>query len=567
MFAVKGWSVNPSALKPQTEPFKTGPLPQKAKDGTQIKPDAGKKRKRGDGPAGNEPDVGKLWTKHIDNGEPEKPKKAKKAKVEVDEANRPKTKKEKKAAKAAKKAAKKPVNVNDVPLGERKKRTEEVAIEEGAEEDVAGENVVEAPVETGAERLERESKAALVKLDKKDKDNKRRKSGEVRPSEAPAAAPSVATEAPPIITAPVSTLTPMQAAMRQKLISARFRHLNQTLYTEPSLKALQLFARDPQMFEDYHSGFRQQVTTWPSNPVDTFIETIRSRGGVRLPHQKKPMKGKFAPKSKKPVVEDANDLKSLALPRTQGVSIIADLGCGDARLAQTFVDSGESHSLNLKVLSYDLHSSHPLVTKADISKLPLEDGSVDIAIFCLALMGTNWISFIEEAERILHWKGELWVAEIKSRFGRVGKGGKVVEHSVGGKRKAAALSKVKAKKAAEEQEGDEQAALAVEVDGAESTKIEETDVGAFVDVLRRRGFLLKSEVYGPKHAPTESGIGLKRGKASIDLSNKMFVKMEFVKAATPTKGKGVPEEGEKREQKVEKFKKEEVFGGGRRGGG
>lgn len=559
MFAVKGWSVNPSALKPQTEPFKTGPLPQKAKDGTQIKPDAGKKRKRGDGPAGNEPDVGKLWTKHIDNGEPEKPKKAKKAKVEVDEANRPKTKKEKKAAKAAKKAAKKPVNVNDVPLGERKKRTEEVATEEGAEEDVAGEKVVEAPVETGAERLERESKAALVKLDKKDKDNKRRKSGEVRPSETPAAAPAVATEAPPIITAPVSTLTPMQAAMRQKLISARFRHLNQTLYTEPSLKALQLFARDPQMFEDYHSGFRQQVTTWPSNPVDTFIETIRSRGGVRLPHQKKPMKGKFAPKSKKPVVEDANDLKSLALPRTQGVSIIADLGCGDARLAQTFVDSGESHSLNLKVLSYDLHSPHPLVTKADISKLPLEDGSVDIAIFCLALMGTNWISFIEEAERILHWKGELWVAEIKSRFGRVGKGGKVVEHSVGGKRKAAALSKVKAKKAAEEQEGDEQAALAVEVDGAESTKIEETDVGAFVDVLRRRGFLLKSEVYGPKHAPTESGIGLKRGEASIDLSNKMFVKMEFVKAATPTKGKGLPEEGEKREQKVEKFKKKKFL--------
>lgn len=558
MFAVKGWSVDANALKPQTEPFKTGPLPQKSKDGVEVKPEAGKKRKRGDGPTGNEPDVGKLWTKHIDNGEPEKPKKAKKPKVEVDEANRPKTKKEKKAAKAAKKAAKKPVNVNDIPLGERKEKGSGGMAQEGAETDV--ELKEEGPVETGAERSERESKAALLKLDKNDKDNKRRKSGDVRSSNNAAAATlAVVQEAAPVVPTPVSILTPMQAAMRQKLISARFRHLNQTLYTEPSLKALQLFARDPQMFEDYHSGFRQQVTTWPSNPVDTFIETIRSRGAVRLPNQKKPMKGKFAPKAKKPVVEDANDLKSLALPRTQGVSIIADLGCGDARLAQTFVDSGDAHTLNLKILSYDLHSPHPLVTKADISKLPLEDGSVDIAIFCLALMGTNWISFIEEAERILHWKGELWIAEIKSRFGRVGKGGKVVEHSVGGKRKAAALSKVKAKKAAEEQEGDEQAALAVEVDGAESTKVEETDVGAFVDVLRRRGFLLKSEVYGPKHAPTESGIGLKRGEASIDLSNKMFVKMEFIKAATPTKGKGVPEEGEKREQKVEKFKKKKFL--------
>lgn len=552
MFAVKGWSVNPNSLKPQTEPFKTGPLPQKSRDGVISKPEAGKKRKRGDGPAGNEPDVGKLWTKHIDNGEPEKPKKVKKPKVEVDEASRPKTKKEKKAAKAAKKAAKKPVNVNDIPLGERKERGGEDTVVDGAEAHAEAKGAL--AVDTGAQRLEREGQDALVKLEKNDKDNKRRKSGDVRfSSNAPAVAPAVAE------TAPVSTLTPMQAAMRQKLISARFRHLNQTLYTEPSLKALQLFARDPQMFEDYHSGFRQQVTTWPSNPVDTFIETIRSRGAVRLPHQKKPMKGKFAPKAKKPVVEDSNDLKSLALPRTQGVSIIADLGCGDARLAQTFVDSGESHTLNLKIMSYDLHSPHPLVTKADISKLPLEDGSVDIAIFCLALMGTNWISFIEEAERILHWKGELWIAEIKSRFGRVGKGGKVVEHSVGGKRKATALSKVKAKKAAEEQEGDEQAALAVEVDGAEITKNEETDVGAFVDVLRRRGFLLKSEVYGPKHAPTESGIGLKRGEASIDLSNKMFVKMEFVKAATPTKGKGVPKEGEKREQTVEKFKKKKFL--------
>ena len=50
-------------------------------------------------------------------------------------------------------------------------------------------------------------------------------------------------------------LTPMQAAMRQKLISARFRHLNETLYTAPSADALQLFDANPEMFEDYHAGF------------------------------------------------------------------------------------------------------------------------------------------------------------------------------------------------------------------------------------------------------------------------------------------------------------------------
>ena len=138
-------------------------------------------------------------------------------------------------------------------------------------------------------------------------------------------------------------------------------------------------------------------------------------------------------------------------------------------------------------------------------------------------MGTNWISFIEEAYRILHWKGELWVAEIKSRFGRVGKSkGKVVEHSVGSKRKRDALKAIKEAKKQSEDDRDEQDVLQTEVDGV-PTKTEETDVSAFVDVLKRRGFVLKST-------------------NGVDLSNKMFVKMEFVKALTPTKGKGVSDE-------------------------
>ncbi|RJE16810.1 rRNA processing protein Rrp8 [Aspergillus sclerotialis] len=36
-------------------------------------------------------------------------------------------------------------------------------------------------------------------------------------------------------------------------------------------------------------------------------------------------------------------------------------------------------------------------------------------------MGTNWVSFVEEAWRVLRGdgKGECWVSEVKSRFGRV----------------------------------------------------------------------------------------------------------------------------------------------------
>ncbi|PBP28944.1 ribosomal RNA-processing protein 8 [Diplocarpon rosae] len=303
------------------------------------------------------------------------------------------------------------------------------------------------------------------------------------------------------------TLTPLQASMRQKLISARFRHLNQTLYTTPSAHSLSLFAENPEMFSEYHEGFRRQVEVWPENPVDGYLAQILDRGKIKGPHRGNPL-------------NKATKITETALPRTESICTIADLGCGDAALATAL--QPHLKSLKLKIHSFDLQSPSPLVTKADIANLPLKDGTVDIAIFCLALMGTNWVDFIEEAFRILRWKGELWVAEIKSRFGRVtGAGKKVVDHSVGNRKRP--LDK-KAKKVADEAADNDLAA--VEVDGQED-RGGETDVSAFVEVLRKRGFVLKGEGTGAE-------------KQSVDLRNKMFVRMVFIKGATPVKGKGVP---------------------------
>jgi ribosomal RNA-processing protein 8 len=254
------------------------------------------------------------------------------------------------------------------------------------------------------------------------------------------------------------------------------------------------------MFHEYHEGFRRQVEVWPENPVDTYIEQVRKRG-------------KFHGRGKAEQVDSEVSLEKLPLPRTGGTCYIADLGCGDAKLTQAL--EKEKKALKVQVFSYDLQNPSPLVTKADISNLPLEDNSVDVAIFCLALMGTNWVDFIEEAFRILRWKGELWVAEIKSRFGRVGGANKrVVEHSVGNRKKTAAKTSKKMDDDADN------ADLLVEVDGHDDNKAE-TDVTAFVEVLRKRGFVLQ-------------------GDNAIDLSNRMFVKMAFVKGTTPIKGKCVP---------------------------
>ncbi|KAI1755217.1 methyltransferase-domain-containing protein [Xylaria castorea] len=344
---------------------------------------------------------------------------------------------------------------------------------------------------------------------KKDKKSKAHKDGQDRDLQN---APQSTSQKDRALTGPPAPkLTPMQAAMREKLVSARFRHLNETLYTKPSDEAFQLFQDSPEMFQEYHEGFRRQVNVWPENPVDGYIMDIRLRGQQR--HLYKPKPGQATPTPTTSVHP---------LMRTNGVCTIADLGCGDAKLAITL--QSEKKKLNLNILSYDLQSPSPLVTKADIANLPLADGSVDVVIFCLALMGTNWVSFIEEAYRILHWKGELWVAEIKSRFGHVSNKNKnaVVTHSVGNRKKTQdKKGKAKGKDAEPEEKHD--ADLAIEVDGGEDRR-QETDVTAFVEALQRRGFVLRSDE-----------------KAAVDMRNKMFVKMQFVKAAQPSVGKGLVE--------------------------
>ncbi|KAI5788324.1 methyltransferase-domain-containing protein [Geopyxis carbonaria] len=327
--------------------------------------------------------------------------------------------------------------------------------------------------------------------------------------------------AAPIVPAAVDTsaLTPLQQKMRAKLSSARFRHINETLYTTPSASSHALFAAQPEMYAEYHTGFRQQVGVWPENPVDIFIAQLQTRGtiGFAKGHSKRHLPSSTA---------------ALPLPRDQetGVCVVADLGCGDAKIAATFNHGkgkvkkgkdGKGKGAQIKVLSYDLQASTPDVTVADIASLPLAPESVDVVIFCLALMGTNFLSFIDEAHRILRWRGELWVAEIKSRFNRPSAG-------------TIKVGATKAKKAAEE-EAEMEDEL---VEGEAERKRNAAVYANFVDALKKRGFSLRGQV---------------------DDGNRMFVRMEFVKM--PERERRMQEEEEE-----EEAAKEKGMGGKKMGG-
>ncbi|RYP51434.1 hypothetical protein DL768_003220 [Monosporascus sp. mg162] len=523
MFAVPGWSVSADNLKPET----TNALAPEQQNASKPK-----KRKRLSAPsnvtAGNLAD---LWEQVIEG------KSRKKPKTESAGAMEPKRKqdghvKEKSAQDdevkdGGSKPAQKDEEGNDLPQllrKEKKKRNKELKATAESQDEKAQ---VESPSEARDEFSSKKSKR-----DKKKQRREPRGDGEEQEDGNGDAAKAQAEKEPSKAAAPPAPkLTPLQAAMREKLISARFRHLNETLYTRPSAEAFQLFQESPEMFREYHEGFRRQVDVWPENPVDSYIAEVQTRGRQRgAPSQSQ---HQHHHKSKQ---QQRRDADVAPLPRTGGTCTIADLGCGDAKLAAALRPS--RRQLRVEVLSYDLHGAAPHVTRADIANLPLADGAVDVAVFCLALMGTNWLDFVEEAYRVLRWRGELWVAEIKSRFsgaaakknnsgGGGGGGGKKagpVGHSVGNRRKAAAAAAVTGKKGGKGKNanggdddggGDHETDLAVEVDGAED-KRQETDVSGFVEALRRRGFVLQGEP---------------------DLRNRMFVKMRFAKAASATVGK------------------------------
>ena len=77
--------------------------------------------------------------------------------------------------------------------------------------------------------------------------------------------------------------------------------------------------------------------------------------------------------------------------------------------------------------SFDLVAPNEHVVACDISHVPLKGNTVDIVVFCLALMGTNYPDFLREAHRIVNLGGRLKIAEITSRIKDINKFVQLVE--------------------------------------------------------------------------------------------------------------------------------------------
>ncbi|CAM0945435.1 unnamed protein product [Alopecurus aequalis] len=156
--------------------------------------------------------------------------------------------------------------------------------------------------------------------------------------------------------------------MRARLSGGHFRMLNEKLYTCSGQDAFDYFKNEPKLFDVYHAGYQEQMSHWPEQPVNVIINWLKSHS------------------------------KSWT---------VADFGCGNAAVAK---------NVKNKVFSIDLVSEDPSVIACDMAHTPLEPSSVDVAIFCLSLMGTNFPSYLQEANRVLKPSGWLLIAEVRSRL-------------------------------------------------------------------------------------------------------------------------------------------------------
>lgn len=211
------------------------------------------------------------------------------------------------------------------------------------------------------------------------------------------------------------------AAMRERLQGGRFRWINEMLYTETGAAALAQFAADRSLFDAYHTGYATQVAKWPEDPLDRVIALVRSLAPGRSKSEGKRNKRRRGDEEdddeeEEEKEEEEEDKKNNKKKNKKEVVRVADMGCGVARLATTL--AGDARFV---VHSYDLVAANARVVACNIAHVPLGDGAVDVAVFCLSLMGTDYVQFLVEGRRILRPGGLLVVAETKSRIPSVGR--------------------------------------------------------------------------------------------------------------------------------------------------
>jgi len=86
--------------------------------------------------------------------------------------------------------------------------------------------------------------------------------------------------------------------------------------------------------------------------------------------------------------------------------VVADMGCGENLLSKEVVN---------KVHPFDYVAIDKNVTACDMSSIPLKNQEIDAIVFCLSLMGSNYLDYIKEAFRVVKPYGNIFICEPKKK--------------------------------------------------------------------------------------------------------------------------------------------------------
>lgn len=141
-----------------------------------------------------------------------------------------------------------------------------------------------------------------------------------------------------------------------------FSRINSRWNNAYSSKTNERLNRNPEEWCFYHTRLLEQEKTWQVIPRNECIKHLKDN-----------------------------------LPKG---SIVGDFGCGQGKLAEELSDYHIVHS-------FDHVAIHPSIVACDIAQTPLDNNSLDAAVFSLSLMGSNVHEYIDEAYRVLKLGGRL----------------------------------------------------------------------------------------------------------------------------------------------------------------
>ncbi|MFB2839652.1 zinc-ribbon domain-containing protein [Floridanema evergladense] len=148
-----------------------------------------------------------------------------------------------------------------------------------------------------------------------------------------------------------------------------FSQMNRLWNQTHSAKTHQRLQENPEEWAQYHTLYQESRKDWAIVPYEEMIGWCQQRSGY----------------------------------------VIGDFGCGEAKFAEAISDRHTVHN-------FDHIAINNNVIACDMSHVPLNDEELDVAIFSLSLMGSNFTDYLREAYRTLKLDGQLHIIEATSRF-------------------------------------------------------------------------------------------------------------------------------------------------------